>query len=223
MEAMEDAVKGAFRSERLVFRPVEDNDQDKSFIHEAILSDPVSRAMGNPTLFVPVTRAVSYAEIEAGIKGSLLGLLICLPGEAVAPEVDNVPDAGTRADEKRGNSDLTPIGFLFLHKYVSDTTAHPRRTRISIQLAKPYQSMGYGTEAIRWALTWAFRWADLHRVEIAAASYNERAVKLYAKLGFVLEGGQREAVFMNGGWFDIVSFGMLQREWKAQVGRGQTG
>ncbi|KAK7915073.1 acyl-CoA N-acyltransferase [Apiospora marii] len=218
---MEDAVKGAFRSERLVFRPVEDNDQDKSFIHEAILSDPVSRAMGNPTLFVPVTRAVSYAEIEAGIKGSLLGLLICLSGEAIDPDA---ADTGAGGDKKQGNLDPTPIGFLFLHKYISDTTAHLRRTRISIQLAKPYQGVGYGTEAIRWALTWAFQWADLHRVEIAAASYNERAVKLYAKLGFTLEGRQREAVFMNGGWYDIVSFGMLQREWKAQVGgQGQIG
>ncbi|KAK8123006.1 acyl-CoA N-acyltransferase [Apiospora sp. TS-2023a] len=209
MEAMEDAVRGAFRSERLVFRPVEDNDQDKSFIHDAILSDPVSRAMGNPTLFVPVTKAVSYAEIEAGMKGSLLGLLICLPGEDVVPDA---ADAG-----KPCNLNLTPIGFLFLHKYA----AHLRRTRISIQLARPYQGVGYGTEAIRWALTWAFKWADLHRVEISAASYNERAVKLYAKLGFTLEGRQREGVFMNGAWYDIVSFGMLRREWEAQVAQGE--
>ncbi|KAK8061933.1 hypothetical protein PG994_008299 [Apiospora phragmitis] len=210
MEAMEDAVRGAFQSERLLYRPVEDNDEDKGFIHEAILSDPVSRAMGNPSLFVPVTREVSYAEIEAGMKGSLLGLLICLPGEE-----------STSGDKKNGDSNSTPIGFLFLHKYISDTTAHLRRTRISIQLAKPYQGKGYGTEAIRWVLAWTFQWAGLHRVEIAAASYNERAVKLYTKLGFTMEGRQREAVFMNGEWYDIVSFGILQHEWKAQFGRQQ--
>ncbi|KAK8071760.1 acyl-CoA N-acyltransferase [Apiospora saccharicola] len=213
MEAMEDAARGAFRPERLVFRPVEDNDQDKSFIHDAILSDPVSRAMGNPTLFVPVTKAASYTEIEAGMRSSLLGLLICLPGEDVNPDA---ADAGKHEGGKQGNLNLTPIGFLFLHKYA----AHLRRTRISIQLARQYQGVGYGTQAIRWALTWAFKWADLHRVEISAASYNERAVKLYAKLGFTLEGRQREAVFMNGAWYDIVSFGMLRREWEAQVGHG---
>ncbi|KAK8000634.1 acetyltransferase (GNAT) domain-containing protein [Apiospora arundinis] len=97
--------------------------------------------------------------------------------------------------------------------------AHLRRTRISLQIAKTFQGQGYGTEAIRWSLAWAFKWADLHRVEIAAASYNDRAVGLYAKLGFTLEGRQREAVFMNGEWHDIVNFGMLQREWKAQVGQ----
>ncbi|KAK6859513.1 hypothetical protein PG995_003149 [Apiospora arundinis] len=87
--------------------------------------------------------------------------------------------------------------------------AHLRRTRISLQIAKTFQGQGYGTEAIRWPLAWAFKWADLHRVDIAAASYNDRAVGLYAKLGFTLEGRQREAVFMNGEWHDIVNFGML--------------
>lgn len=152
------------------------------------------------------------------MKGSLLSVLICLPGEDIDPSAADAA-ANTREDKKRGNSDLTPIGFLFLHKY----TAHLCRTRISIQLAKPYQDVGYGPEAIQWALTWAFKWADLHRVEIAAASYNERAVRLYTKLGFALEGRQREAVFMNGEWYDIVSFGMLEREWKAQVGHRQIG
>lgn len=37
------------------------------------------------------------------------------------------------------------------------------------------------------------------------------------KLGFVFEGRKRELLWYNGGWHDLLSFSMLEREWKKQV------
>ena len=73
---------------------------------------------------------------------------------------------------------------------------------------------GYGAEAINWATDWAFKYANVHKVEIGTPSYNERAMHLYAKLGFKLEGRRREVVYMNRKHHDLVDFGMLEAEWK---------
>lgn len=54
----------------------------------------------------------------------------------------------------------------------------------------------------------------MHKVEISTASYNERGLHLYQKLGFKPEGRKREVVYMNRKYYDIVEFGMLEREWK---------
>ncbi|KAK3934466.1 hypothetical protein QBC46DRAFT_273756, partial [Diplogelasinospora grovesii] len=45
-------------------------------------------------------------------------------------------------------------------------------------------------------------------------SYNERAVHLYQKLGFRLEGRKREVIYMNRKYYDAVEFGMLENDWK---------
>lgn len=44
--------------------------------------------------------------------------------------------------------------------------------------------------------------------------YNEGAVRLYEKLGFKREGVEREAIFSNGKFWDIIELGMLEREWR---------
>lgn len=74
---------------------------------------------------------------------------------------------------------------------------------------------GYGSEAINWVLDWAFKYANVHKVEIGAVSYNDRAAHLYEKLGFKPEGRRRHVVFVNRQWYDIIEFGMLEDEWEA--------
>lgn len=54
----------------------------------------------------------------------------------------------------------------------------------------------------------------MHKVEIGTASYNERAAHLYQRLGFKLEGRIREVAFMDRKWYDVLEFGMLEREWE---------
>jgi RimJ/RimL family protein N-acetyltransferase len=78
-----------------------------------------------------------------------------------------------------------------------------------------YQGKGYGSEAISWALDYAFRRAGLHRVKIAAFEYNAGAVRLYERLGFTPEGRERESCWHEGRFWDLVEFGMLEGEWRA--------
>ena len=96
--------------------------------------------------------------------------------------------------------------------------SHHRNTMIGINIAPDYQGQGYGSEAVLWALEWAFRHANMHRVEIGAVAYNEGAWKLYERLGFVHEGRKREAMWYDGEYHDLVLLGMLKKEWQEKYG-----
>lgn len=59
--------------------------------------------------------------------------------------------------------------------------------------------------------------AGLHRVGLNVVEWNEGAKTLYEKLGFVVEGRQREALWFDGRWWDYLFLGILEREWRDRV------
>lgn len=71
---------------------------------------------------------------------------------------------------------------------------------------------GYGTEAARLMLTYAFDELGLHRVELEVFAFNPRAIHVYEKLGFRREGVRREALRQDGAWHDAITMGMLEGE-----------
>lgn len=76
-----------------------------------------------------------------------------------------------------------------------------------------HRGKGYGAEALRLGVDWAFRELNLHRIGLSVFSYNDRAIALYRKLGFVHEGTSRESVRRDGRWYDSLQFGLLAGEW----------
>lgn len=76
---------------------------------------------------------------------------------------------------------------------------------------------GYGQEAMELALRFAFHELNLHRLQLTVFSYNQRAIALYEKLGFVQEGVFREHLQRDGRRYDMILYGLLRREWEASV------
>lgn len=72
---------------------------------------------------------------------------------------------------------------------------------------------GYGTEAMKLLLDYAFLEMNLHRIFLRVFSFNERAIKLYERLGFQQEGIFIESVFRDGKWHDIIQMSILQNEY----------
>ena len=72
---------------------------------------------------------------------------------------------------------------------------------------------GYGTEATRLMLDHAFGALDLHRVALSVFAFNERAIRAYRKVGFVLEGRSRESIWRDGRWWDELHMSLLAQEW----------
>jgi RimJ/RimL family protein N-acetyltransferase len=75
--------------------------------------------------------------------------------------------------------------------------------------------MGLGTQAIALVLQYAFGTLKLHRISVRVVAYNTRALRAYQKCGFVIEGREREAAFVDGTWHDDVMMGILDREYNA--------
>ncbi|KAI1409212.1 putative GNAT family acetyltransferase [Hypoxylon sp. FL1857] len=187
-----------FRSERLVYRAVNDTPEDEQFVH-SIQKDAEAQSGASYGLLRPESMKASNEFKQHVAEKCLLGAIICLP----SPTSEN------------GDVDVAgePIGIVCL-KSNPPHFAHHRWTDISIDIARKHRGLGYGGEAISWALWYAFQMAGLHRVQLCAFSFNESANRLYKKLGFKEEGRQRESMWFNGGWHDNVTYGMLEDEWR---------
>lgn len=89
-----------------------------------------------------------------------------------------------------------------------------RKAFIGIAIGDPgYISRGYGTEALKLLLDYAFGTLNLHRIELHAYAFNKRAIDCYKKMGFKEEGRSREAHFADGRYQDIVNMAILDSEW----------
>jgi RimJ/RimL family protein N-acetyltransferase len=85
--------------------------------------------------------------------------------------------------------------------------------RISIDNA-PHQGKGYGSEALLLMLEYGFGIVNLHRIELNVYSYNERAKYVYEKLGFKVEGVQRDALYYDYEYHDSIMMSMLEGEYR---------
>jgi len=101
---------------------------------------------------------------------------------------------------------LLLIGFVGLFQVAWPAGA--ARCAIGIGEAE-YRGRGYGTEALRLLLRYAFAELGLHRVGLTVFEYNRRAISSYEKAGFQIEGREREAMLRDGRRWDIVHMGVL--------------
>lgn len=88
-----------------------------------------------------------------------------------------------------------------------------RSAELQIRLGESEErGHGYGTEAVHLLLDFGFKDLNLHRVYVNVLGRNERALRLYEKVGFVREGTLREAAHIDGRYVDVVLLGILRDE-----------
>lgn len=131
-----------------------------------------------------------------GVRAWLAGL---------AGQDDRADWAILRTGEDSATSDH--IGEVVLN----DVDADNRSAGFRIALAASrWFGHGYGTEATRAVLDYAFGTLGLHRVELEVYAFNPRAQRAYEKTGFVVEGRRRDALLWDGEWVDAVVMGCLR-------------
>jgi RimJ/RimL family protein N-acetyltransferase len=79
---------------------------------------------------------------------------------------------------------------------------------------RDYWSKGYGTDAMNVILRFAFDELNLYRVSLNVFEYNQRAIRSYEKVGFVVEGREREFLKRAGRCWDMIFMGILRTEWE---------
>lgn len=82
---------------------------------------------------------------------------------------------------------------------------------------KEYWGHGYGSDATRTLMAYAFDQLNLYRINLYVHAFNERAIRAYEKCGFQIEGRLREAQYMDGHRSDVLMMGLLRREFVGSV------
>ncbi|MFN8530240.1 MAG: GNAT family protein [Anaerolineae bacterium] len=80
------------------------------------------------------------------------------------------------------------------------------------------RGQGYGTDAIRVMLKYAFLEMNMHAVRLEVMAYNPGGIRSYEKAGFKLDGTLRAWVYRDGVYYDVHAMSILRSEWEAQYG-----
>ncbi len=97
-----------------------------------------------------------------------------------------------------------------------DLNTRHRRAELGIVIGeKAYWGQGYGSDAIRTLLRFAFEEMNLHRVYLRVYEDNARGIRAYEKCGFCIEGRLREANYRKGRYHDELIMGVLRGEFTA--------
>lgn len=73
---------------------------------------------------------------------------------------------------------------------------------------------GYGSEALSLMLRYAFAELNLHRLTVSIPEYNQVALHVFKKAGFVEEVRRRQALNRDGQRWDLFQLGILHQEWE---------
>ena len=187
-------IANAFSSENLRYVALNAKDERLRSLVYSTWNDPVSLT----GLYSVVCKPLSQEwldELNAKLDKALLHVVVTLP-------------------PKEGESVGTIIGDISLSSEVSISTVISRRSTLGVNIMREHQGKGYGKEATNWILDWGFSQAGLHTIALSVMSFNEAAIHLYKKLGFVQEGRLREACYLNRKWYDILNFSMTEKEWE---------
>ncbi|HVN16532.1 MAG TPA: GNAT family protein [Anaerolineales bacterium] len=76
---------------------------------------------------------------------------------------------------------------------------------------------GFGSQVLKLLLRYAFAELNLYRVTAMVPEYNEGAIRLFQKFGFMEEIRRRQALQRDGRTWDLLTFGLLRPEWEEQA------
>jgi RimJ/RimL family protein N-acetyltransferase len=93
-----------------------------------------------------------------------------------------------------------------------------RNAYVGADVVPAMRRQGYAEEMFAYFLRHLFAHCGLHRLALVTLSSNTAALALYRKLGFVEEGRERQAIFRDGGFQDLVLMGLLAEEWRGRAG-----
>ena len=93
-----------------------------------------------------------------------------------------------------------------------------RRAEVGIVIGESdARGRGYGTEAMRLLLDYAFTAAGMHSVMLWVYEFNPAARRCYEKVGFREIGRRRESRWLNGRFWDEIAMDVLSSEFESPV------
>ncbi|KAF9073488.1 acyl-CoA N-acyltransferase [Rhodocollybia butyracea] len=103
------------------------------------------------------------------------------------------------------------VGFICLF----EAETKNRSAKVGLGLLPEFWGRGYAKQALCFIVDYAFQELALHRVALTVFESNIVARALYKKIGFVEEGVDRKANWVDGRWQDVIRMSILDEEWVA--------
>jgi ribosomal-protein-alanine N-acetyltransferase len=109
-----------------------------------------------------------------------------------------------------------PMGHVSLTstRYGPDQTLRARREELAYWLLPEYHGEGYGGDAARRMVRYAFEDRNMRRLDAQVGAFNEASAGLLESLGFEREGRLREATWFRGEYHDAYWYGLLREAWE---------
>lgn len=94
-----------------------------------------------------------------------------------------------------------------------DTDFLNYRTEIGYWLIKKMTGKGIATKSVKKLINIAFRNMNMNRIQIRCGIGNNKSAAIPMKLGFKLEGVERDGEHHTGKYIDLEVFSLLKKEW----------
>ena len=139
-------------------------------------------------------------------------------GSSKAPRPYAVEQTQALFDELAKQEDLVRFVIEVDGEVVGDCSLHSidkhnRTCDVGIALGRQHWSKGYGQDALKTLVDYAFKHHNMHRVGLEVLADEPRSVNCYLKVGFVEEGRLRKRDWVNGSYHDVLIMGILDEEW----------
>jgi len=90
-----------------------------------------------------------------------------------------------------------------------------RSIRVGGDIEPALRGQGYGTKMFELLKKYCFDYLNMNRMWLLALETNDKAMRLYQKMGFVEEGRQRQAIYRDGRYVDYIMMSLLKGEYDA--------
>jgi len=98
-----------------------------------------------------------------------------------------------------------------------------RRCELGIALGQAFWGKGFGQDAVRALVDYAFTHLNMNRVALQVLADDARAVGAYRKVGFVEEGRLRQQAWVRGRFEDELLMAVVREDWESRGGKGRFG
>jgi RimJ/RimL family protein N-acetyltransferase len=131
-------------------------------------------------------------------------------------EIDITKDLEERIIEEHQNTDNKIFLVVELDNEIIGCLnfAGGRRERLKhtgefgVSVKKKYWNMGIATQLIKELINWANESNIISKINLKVREDNERALRLYEKLGFIREGRVTREFYVDGKYYDVIIMGL---------------
>jgi RimJ/RimL family protein N-acetyltransferase len=106
----------------------------------------------------------------------------------------------------------TLIGDLGIHFFAGENTAE-----IGVTIAPQFQGRGYASEAVGCVIDFIFETLHKDKVIASVDPKNHKSMALMRRVGFQLEGINKNAVLFRGEWVDDAVFEITPQQWRSRA------